>query len=359
MIESPPLERAGRDPSLWEVVDRLIDRAPLQSDLRRHGLHLLAAHRWTAEGRPLPDALRDEYRVSAYRPLLVGHVLERLRDVAAQPVVIMKGPELAARYPDPSVRPFRDVDVLARDAVAMQRDLLAAGFQELGNPSRYEGIHHLRPLVWAGLPMVVEVHERPKWVDGLTPPSTAELLASAVPSSCGVDGIFTLAPEHHVLAVAAHSWAHVPLNRILHLLDVAVMLPEVDADAVAEIARGWELERVWATTLAAVGHILAPTHGRAQLPVWARNVAEVRERTVLEAHLERGFSAFSVFPPGRACRHSATALHLAASRDGDESRSTKFRRARRAVRDAFSRQSEHHEALDDLGIAFGPSLGDG
>jgi hypothetical protein len=358
MIELPPLEQAGPDASLWRAVDELVDRAPLLSDLRRHGLHLLAAHRWVAEGRPMPDALRDEYRASAYRPLIVGHLLEQLRDATAEPVVIMKGIELAARYPEPSVRPFRDIDVLAHDAAGMQRDLLAAGFEELGIPSRYEGIHHLRPLVWTGLPVVVEVHERPKWVGGIAPPSTAELLARAVPSSCGVDGILTLAPEDHVLAVAAHSWAHVPLNRALHLLDVAVMLAEVDPDAVAGIARDWKLDRVWATTLGAVGHVLVPMPIRAQLPVWARNVAEMRERTVLEAHLERGFSAFSAFPPGQACRYSATALRLAASRDGDESRSTKFRRARRALRDAFARQSEHHEALDSQGIAFGPTLGE-
>jgi hypothetical protein len=347
---------AGAD--LWAAVDTLADRAPRLTDLRAHGLHLLAARHWQATGRPVPQALVDEQRAAAFLSLIASHLLERARDACSNPVVLMKGPELAARYPDPALRPFRDLDLLAADAPRMQRELLDAGFEPVGIPSRYEGIHHLRPLRWPGLPLVVEVHDRPKWPGGISAPPRDELLAAAVPSAGGVEGVLTLAPEQHALVVAAHSWAHVPLGRIVHLVDVSVLLAGADRERTEDLARRWGIDRVWHTTLAAADALLRPAARSGSLPVWARSLREARERTVLESHLERWFGYFSAFPPREASRHSAAALRRALRRRGDESRSTKLRRTARATRDAFARQSDHHRALDRWGIEFGPTIGD-
>ena len=110
-------------------------------------------------------------------------LLARLRDVLDGPMMIFKGPEIAALYPD-SARLFGDLDVLVPDAAAAQRALLAAGFEEVPDPDGiYVDLHHLIPLRDPMVPLLaIEIHSAPKWPYGLKPPSAAELLENAVPS---------------------------------------------------------------------------------------------------------------------------------------------------------------------------------
>ena len=51
---------AGGSPELWAHVDRLVDRAPREADLRAHGVHLLAAQRFRALGRPVSAQLEED-----------------------------------------------------------------------------------------------------------------------------------------------------------------------------------------------------------------------------------------------------------------------------------------------------------
>ncbi len=122
-------------------------------------------------------------------------------------MILHKGPEVAAHYPDPILRDFGDVDLIVRNAEEVQRALIAAGFEEIGDPALYVDIQHLRPLRWPELPLRVEIHSRPKWVEALPGPSTEELFAAAVPSTATIDGFLALPPQHHALVLAAHSWA--------------------------------------------------------------------------------------------------------------------------------------------------------
>ena len=109
-------------------------------------------------------------------------LLRRVREVCSGPIVLMKGPEVGARYPDPALRPCKDLDLLGREPDGVQRALRAAGFLPTGTPHLYEGIHHLRPLYLPGLPVTIEVHARPKWPTHMTAPPAAELIEAAVPS---------------------------------------------------------------------------------------------------------------------------------------------------------------------------------
>jgi hypothetical protein len=331
---------------LWTAVDALVDRAPLLSDLRTHGLHLVAARRMHELGRPVPEQLATERRLSAVQALAVRPLLKRARAAIDGPLAIMKGPEVAARYADPATRPFRDLDLLTADAAAAQRALLAAGFAETGEPELYVGIHHLRPLVWPGLPLVVELHERPKWVRGLPAPPARELLGAAVPSATGVDGVLALSPAHHVLAVAAHSWAHVPLSCLLHVVDVAALLEEADPAEVAATARRWGLARVWRSTLTGIDWALHGRPPRSLVRLWAGNLRAARERTVLESHVERCTAAFSALPPGAATAAAGRAVLDAVRPEGDEPARAKLRRSSRALRNASARLSEHQLALE-------------
>jgi hypothetical protein len=173
---------------VWAAVDALIDRAPSLDDLREHRLQLLAERRWLLAGKPIPARLAAEKTLAAALELPVTSLLTRIAAAWEGQKVILKGPELASRYPDGMLRAAGDVDLLVGDARGAHAALCGAGFVVTGDPRRYVKIHHLQPLIWPGIPVRIELHHAPKWVDGLVPPSTAELLALTVPARAGVEG---------------------------------------------------------------------------------------------------------------------------------------------------------------------------
>jgi Uncharacterised nucleotidyltransferase len=332
--------------AIWDGVDRLIDRAPTLADIRSHRIELLAVRRWRAQGRSIPEELADLERVSAMHRLVVPRLLERVRAVYDGPMIVHKGPEVAAHYPDPTSRNYADVDLLVLDAEEAQRALLAAGFEEIGDPALYLDIHHLRPLRWPLLPLHVEIHSRPKWVEALRGPSTEELFAAAVPSTATIDGVLALPPAHHALVLAVHSWAHEPLRRLRDVIDIAAVADAAEPGEVAALARAWGVSQLWRATDEAVSSVLAERRRPLSVRVWARNLMLVRERTVLENHLARWLSDFSVLPTGRAVSALPGTLRRELGPEGDESWSNKFFRTGRAIRNAFRRRSEHDESLD-------------
>lgn len=335
---------------VWARVEELVDRAHGLDDLREHRLELIAARRWRALGRPVPPELIDEERFAAMVAMTTPLVLERVRAAAHGPIVVMKGPEVAERYPDPALRPYGDVDILVPDADRVHRALKAAGFEEVGDPALFVGIHHLRPLVLPPFPLLVEVHAEPKWIEELQPPPSAELIAAAVPSCIAVDGISTLRPDHHALVLVAHSWAHEPLRRILELVDVAAIANGLDRSELLQLARDWQIDRVWKTTIAAVDALL---NGRgdeqppAPLRLWARNLPAVRTRTVFESHLERWLAGFWGLPARKALRVAATSAVRAVAPAEDESWHDKFARMLLALRHASTSRAEHDRVLSD------------
>lgn len=335
---------------LWNGVDRLIDRAPNLDALTAHRLHLLAADRWARMGRPVPETLLEDLRGAGFLTLVVPVLLRRIRDACDGQLVLIKGPEAAAYYPDPALRPFRDLDLLVPDAAAVQRALLSAGFELTGDEELYRDIHHLRPVVWPQMPFVIEVHERPKWVDGLSAPTVDELLGAAVPGATGVEGIQTLSPAHHSLVLAAHAWAHVPLRRLLDIVDVAAVSKGVDDDELRKTARAWGLTKLWRTTDAAVQSLLY----RGPMPVctrtWARNLPLVRERSVLESHLERIFASFWALGVRGAIRQMAYATGQHFRTEPGESWRVKIGRSLRALRSPLSSVTAHEQAMEAHGL---------
>jgi Uncharacterised nucleotidyltransferase len=272
---------------LWPAVDALVDRAPGQADLRAHGLQLVAAARLRALGRPVPEEFIVEERRAAIAALAVPALLRRARAAYGGQLMVMKGPEIALRYPDPALRPYTDVDLLADDAVAAQRALLAAGFQAIGSPDEDDIGHHLRPLAWPGLPIAIELHRTPHWVEGLPLPPLRELFGAAEPTGLGVAGILAPAPHHHAVLLAAHAWAHEPLRRLIELVDVAAVTHGTDRTAPRTLARGWGCERVWHSTEVVVDALLYGAGRPLALRTWARHLHDVRERTVFESRVQR------------------------------------------------------------------------
>jgi hypothetical protein len=284
---------------MWERIDSLLEASPAPLDvLRVHRVELLEARRRRAAGLPLePDTLADETRV-AVNEMAVPGLLARVRAGYDGPLLLIKGPEVALDYGATGLRSFGDLDFLTDDAHAAQAALIEAGFQEVFEPAIYEGIHHLRPLWWPGLPLVIEVHTEANWPTGIPGPSTVELLAAAVPSRLGVPGITTLPPEQHTLILAAHAWEHQPLGRLGNLLDVAVVLRRADESKIDRLARRWGCRRMWRTTRNAI-RALTGDGRSAATALWARHLYDVRERTVLEWHVKDLLAPVWGHPVGR------------------------------------------------------------
>lgn len=339
----PPPAELACDATLWARLDALLEHAPRDSDLRFHGLEQLAIRRADRLGAPRSATSVAAERTAVATSLIAPLVVQRVLAAVDEPVVLMKGPEVAQWWQNPLTRSFRDLDILVEDSESTWQTLRAAGFQPTGDPELYLGIHHLRPLVWPGLPLVVEIHHQPKWIDNAAPP-TAELLSTAVPSATGIPGLLALEPARHAVALAVHAWAHVPLGRLCRLVDVAALAQGADRGELARIAQAWNVERLWRTTQATIDSLFGDRRRPLVGHVWARHLWGVRERTVLERHLEQWLGPFSSLPPAQAA--AATRKHLGhqfALVDG-ETRPQMIRRSARAVAAAFKRLSDHDDS---------------
>lgn len=315
-------------------------RAPRPSDLRYHGLELVALRRQREANAPRsPEAVAVE-RTAAATSLIAPLVLERVLAAVDRPVVLMKGPEAAVWWANPLTRPYRDLDLLVEDSERAWRQLRQLGFEPTGDPELYVDIHHLRPLVWPGLPLVVEVHHQPKWLDGVAPP-TDELLETAVPSATGIPGLLALEPSRHAIALAVHAWAHVPLGRLGRLVDVAALAQGADRGALRSIAASWHVERLWDVTSAALDSLFHGSRRPLVGHVWARHLWSARERTVLERHLQQWLAPFSTLPPRRAARATGRQVAHQFTLIEGETRTEMLRRSGRAATHLFQRQSDH------------------
>jgi Uncharacterised nucleotidyltransferase len=328
---------------MWDRIDALAARAPHVRALRFHRLQLVeAARRRRAGLAPLPELAADVRR-AALAELAVAPVLARAREAYDGRLLLVKGPEVALDYPAGGLRPFGDLDLIADDAPAAQAALLAGGFGEIGDPALYDDIHHLRPLAWPGVPIVVELHTRPKWPRAVPGPGLDALLAAAVPSRLGIDGLETRGPAPHAVLLAAHAWAHEPLARLGHLADVAATAARADDGEIAALAGAWGCGRMWQATGAALQALF---EGRGRLPVWARHLEGARERTVLEMHLQRLRGPLAGLPRRRVPAGLARALRDELRRDGGEPLRAKLARSRLAVAHAHVSRAEHDLALE-------------
>lgn len=326
--------------TIWAGVDRLLERADERA-LVLHRLEPLAASRLRRLGEPVPEELAEVERLGAAFALAATAHLTRAREAVGEPLLLLKGAELAALYPEPSLRISRDLDLVAPDPGAVQAALLAAGFVESGYPGLYDRAPHLVPLAWPGLPVELEVHGRPNWPRWVEAPAAAELLEGARPSAVGVEGVLAPAPEKHLLVVAVHAWTHGPLQRLRDLLDVVLLAGEAERADTDRLARAWGISRLWRTTEAVARSLYLGEAPPRALRGWARNLAEARERTVLEQHTARWRCWWDAFPAGTAARATLHELREDATPDPGETWGAKLGRARRAVRNAFVRRSDH------------------
>jgi len=293
----------------WGAVDRLVARAPGPEAIMHHRLGVFAAHGLRQQGRPVPERYQEEERLAALAAMTARPTLERVLAHAGEPLLLVKGPELARHYPPETPKPYRDLDLVALDAPAVQRRLLAAGAEPVRDEPIRPDLHHEAPIVFPGLPMVVEVHRSLKWPDWAAPPPAAGLFERAAPAA-GDERLLVLPAADHAVLAAAHAWAHLPLRRILDLLDVAVLLasgPGTKVSATA-LAHTWGVQRLWGTSLAAVEALFEGAPRPWPLRSWARDLPAARERTAVETALSRWLSPAACRPPAPALRAGGGAL---------------------------------------------------
>lgn len=327
---------------LWDRVDALVDRAPRIEALRLHRLHLYAARRWRDEGRTVPADLLADANLAAAMALAAPIVLRTARAAIDGRLLLMKGPEVAARYPSASDRGFRDLDLLTDDPDGAQQALLDAGFVQLYDP---EAPQHLAPLIWPGLPLVLELHRYPHLPSWLPPVSPSQVFDGSVPSITGVPGLLAPAPDVHALLLAAHSWAHQPLGRLGDLIDVATMSPS-DPSATRALAAAWGWERFWSVTDRVISAVLRGGPGTpGWTRLWSRHLWQARDRTVLEHHIAR-LAAPVCAPPTNAPRALLEQVRRTTSPRPDERWQQKLARTRQAVVHAFMEKSGHEVRVD-------------
>jgi hypothetical protein len=335
--------------AIWDAVSSLIDSIDDLPTLTANRIHLLAAKRWRELGRDVPAELEEAERSAALVTMVVPLLLTRVRDVIERPLVLHKGPEIAARYPDPALRFYSDLDLLVRDAHDAQRMLVDAGFVEVGDPARYVDGPHARPLAWPRYPLLIELHDRLNWPRWLGEPPTEELYGAAEPASVDVDGVLTLAPLHHALVVAMHSWRHGPMSHIGQLVDVAAMAAGLDRDEFWLTARRWGLEGLWQTTTEIVDAVLYGAPEPWALRTWARNLSTGRERTVLESHLGWWLAGFSAVGARRGVGVMGQQIARNLVPADGETWGAKLRRTRIALRNARTVKSDHDAELKRAG----------
>ena len=151
----------------WDALDAMA---------QEHRLQPLLAWQFERAGGawPAPEAIaqgwREARRLAGVLALAQGAALRLAADSLARagiPFMVLKGPRLAWRcYPEPGLRPMRDLDLLVpHDAVLRAADVLAAaGFSHgRGEAVLAEALaedKHLPAMAHAGLGVEVELHHR-------------------------------------------------------------------------------------------------------------------------------------------------------------------------------------------------------
>src|SRR4051812_46856019 len=144
-VGRPRISVTVSDAELASRLALMVDRAPGLPDLFAHRLGAIAAAHWRRCGRELPAPLLEEERFATVAGLAARLLLSRILDAYDGRVMVIKGPEVAARYPAPDLRTYHDLDVLVEDSGAAQRALLAAGCRVGWDRG---STHHELPLVF-------------------------------------------------------------------------------------------------------------------------------------------------------------------------------------------------------------------
>lgn len=334
--------------TLWRTVDGMLAQADVGGVLA-HQLGPLAAYRLRRLGQTVPAAFLPEEQIARTAVMTSIPLLRRVRDLADGPLVLAKGAEVAWLYPG-RARSFGDIDLLAVESGALHQSLRAAGFVEVEDPDDpldYRGgeYRHLQPLQAPRLWLQIEIHRQPIVPDAVQPPPLAEVVEAAGPSALGVEGISAPHPVHHALMLAGHAWEdRRPLHILRDLIDVAAVAQHASESELARTARAWGIAKIWRTTYGAAMALFGDGRPTAALRLFGRHLPTVRERRVLDNHLQRWLYPFWELPFHQALLTIPGTLRKELLPQPGESWSTKLHRTKHAVVRPGRTMSVHTES---------------
>ncbi len=268
-------ESCRRDPDPVAVRRSLAEGADVAVAVSAASRHRIDALLWRAlgaagrRGALGADAATLHAVVEARRmeavlliPRAVARSVGPLTEGGLQPVVY-KGPAVAARYPEPGLRPMEDIDILlpAADHGRALELLQGAGWRvaRAGGSGHYDTV-----LLHDRVPSVsLEVHygleHGSERVTALDP---AALWARRVPMDCAGTPAYGLAPADELVVLAAH--AGKPFHgfmRLVWIADLAMIVGEttgrgvpVDWDEVRAVATRAQCLTVVGAALALARH---------------------------------------------------------------------------------------------------------
>ncbi|MBI3928935.1 MAG: nucleotidyltransferase family protein [Armatimonadetes bacterium] len=208
----------------------------------REGLDGLVAVVLARQGRELPGAYETALRRHFTRN--AGHLSElaRIGDAlqsAGLRALILKGASLLGEcYRDLAARPMGDLDLLVRPEdrgpvrVALRKLGYRPGDVSLVGPGAMVDLH-TRLMGWESVRPEVSAYRFPQ----------DRLWQSA--RQTAFPAILRLAPEHQALHLAVHALKH-GYERLLWLVDLALVLPHADPERLAREAREARAERALA-----------------------------------------------------------------------------------------------------------------
>lgn len=218
--------------------------------------HLLLSGR----GLPLPleawGQVRMQVLFANIQKLRLAVRLFGLLEAAGVAAVGLRGVSLAhGTYPDPGLRPMKDLDILVDPDKGPQIEeaLAAAGF----TPS-----NRLRSqLVYTVGGVEIELH-----LSLLTAKryraafDAGELLSSRVRVQTAEGAIYRLPPEQELLELVAHAFVHHELQGLTRMLDIALVMsrPGLDWMAVGSWCRTARLSNMYRFTLSLADALFRP-----------------------------------------------------------------------------------------------------
>ncbi len=113
---------------LWTALDRIIIAAPDATALRTHGLGPIAAWRLRQRGELVPPGIERLAMGAAYASVTATPLLQKVVDILQEPVLVLKGPEVAQLYSERTLRTYGD---LYRQKLGRN----ASGARRLGRPA--------------------------------------------------------------------------------------------------------------------------------------------------------------------------------------------------------------------------------
>jgi hypothetical protein len=297
-------ESSGHE-DLWSGVAELVDGFDFDA-LAANGLvavHAGSSHEYITGGTGARLALQLMLAGQRYHDALIA--LDEMVTASEQPIMLLKGLEVAQRYPEPEQRLFTDLDLLVRAPEQLADDLHRLGYRALPDIVP-DGHHHLAPMIKPDGDFSVEIHRRPGWLSWMSPPTVDELFGRMEAAATPVPGLWTLDPVDHCLFVAVHAWADGAFRRGRDVLDIAVMRADLEPSAMSERADEWGIGSLWQATQRCVDALLLDGPPSPTTRLLTGHIAKGHARGPVSHRLAVYLADFLVTSPRRA---GGSAIH--------------------------------------------------